>query len=264
MSERSNRISALRSLLAAIAAGLALSACSGYGPGGGADPYNDPDTGESNAAPSSDAEAGTTGSDASETSASIALPTPDPTVPTQDPAAPETGAETPMSEVATLGAGCYWCIEAVLEQIDGVESVVSGFMGGQVDNPSYREVCAGTTGHAEVVQVTFDPGVISYEELLDWFWRLHDPTTLNRQGADVGTQYRSAIFTHSPEQAEAARRSLEAAQPSFEDPIVTEIADASTFYEAPDYHQGYYQDNRSAGYCRVVIRPKLKKLGLKE
>jgi len=181
---------------------------------------------------------------------------------TDTPAAPEPDA--PTTEVATLGAGCYWCIEAVLEQIDGVESVVSGFMGGEVEDPTYREVCAGTTGHAEVVQVTFDPTVITYEELLDWFWRLHDPTTLNRQGADVGTQYRSAIFTHSDAQAETARKSLEAAQPSFEDPIVTEITPASTFYVAPEYHQGYYQENRQAGYCRVVIKPKLKKLGLKD
>lgn len=199
-------------------------------------------------------------------------PAPDPaansTAPMADeepPARPEDpNAEAPPRELATLGAGCYWCIEAVLEQIDGVESVVSGFMGGQVENPSYNDVCAGTTGHAEVVQVTFDPAVLSYEELLDWFWRLHDPTTLNRQGADVGTQYRSAIFTHSPAQAEAAKRSLEAAQPSFDDPIVTEISPASAFYEAPEKHQGFYGQNRQQGYCRAVIRPKLKKLGLKE
>ncbi len=184
------------------------------------------------------------------------------TEPTEDPApAPET--DLPSEEIATLGAGCFWCIEAVLEQIDGVKSVVSGYMGGHVENPTYREVCSETTGHAEVVQVTFDPSVISYQEVLDWFWRLHDPTTLNRQGADRGTQYRSAIFYHSDEQRQIAETSKKDVQPSFDDPIVTEVTAASTFYVAEEYHQGYYFDNQNAGYCRGVIKPKLKKLGLK-
>ncbi|QDV07262.1 Peptide methionine sulfoxide reductase MsrA [Planctomycetes bacterium Poly30] len=169
----------------------------------------------------------------------------------------------PQLEVATLGAGCYWCIEAVLEQLDGVESVVSGFMGGEIDNPTYAQVCSGTTGHAEVVQVTFDPKILPYKDLLDWFWKSHDPTTLNRQGADRGTQYRSAIFVHSPTQRQIAETSKKDVQPTFTDPIVTEITDASTFYKAKDEHQGYYFDNPSQGYCRMVIAPKLKKLGLK-
>ena len=175
----------------------------------------------------------------------------------------ETNEPVSTKEIATLGAGCFWCIEAVLEQIDGVESVVSGYMGGETKNPTYREICTGRTGHAEVVQVTFDPSVISYKELLDWFWRLHDPTTLNRQGADVGTQYRSAIFTHSEDQSRIAATSKKDVQPSFDDPIVTEVTPASTFYQAEEYHQGYYFDNTGAGYCRAVIAPKLKKLGLK-
>ncbi|MEM9382734.1 MAG: peptide-methionine (S)-S-oxide reductase MsrA [Planctomycetota bacterium] len=171
--------------------------------------------------------------------------------------------DAPTTEVVTLGAGCFWCIEAVLEQIDGVESVVSGYMGGHVENPTYKEVCSETTGHAEVVQVTFDPTVISYSELLDWFWRLHDPTTLNRQGNDRGTQYRSAIFYHSDEQRRISETSKRDVQPSFDDPIVTEVTEASTFYPAEDYHQGFYMDNRRHGYCSNVIAPKLKKLGLK-
>jgi len=169
---------------------------------------------------------------------------------------------TPAREVATLGAGCFWCVEAVLEQLDGVESVRSGYMGGHVEDPTYKAICTGQTGHAEVVQVEFDPSVISYDAVLAWFWQLHDPTTLNRQGADVGTQYRSAIFVHSEEQREAAARSLDAAQPEHDAPIVTEITDASTFYVAEDYHQDYYRGNKRQGYCRMVITPKLKKLGL--
>ena len=165
-------------------------------------------------------------------------------------------------EVATFGAGCFWCVEAVLEQLDGVFDVSSGYMGGTVPNPTYKQVCAGTTGHAEVVQVTFDPAVIPYATLLDWFWKLHDPTTLNRQGADVGTQYRSAIFVHSEAQRAAAERSKAAAQPAFDDPIVTEITTASEYYPAEDYHQDYYRLNTSQGYCRAVIAPKLNKLGL--
>lgn len=168
------------------------------------------------------------------------------------------------SEVATLGAGCYWCIEAALRQIDGVQSVTSGFMGGQTKNPSYEDACSGTTGHAEVVQVVFDPKKVSYAKLLDWFWALHDPTTLNRQGNDVGTQYRSAIFYHTPEQKKIAEASKAAHAPDFHDPIVTEITAASTFYPAPQYHQDYYFQNKSKNpYCKFVIEPKLKKLKLK-
>jgi peptide-methionine (S)-S-oxide reductase len=170
------------------------------------------------------------------------------------------------TEVATFGAGCFWCVEAVLEQIDGVRDVTSGYMGGDVANPSYKDVCTGRTGHAEVVQVTFEPDVLPYEELLDWFWRLHDPTTLNRQGADVGTQYRSAIFYHSDAQREAAEKSRQAADASgvFSDPIVTEITEAGPYYQADEYHQDYYRQNKEQGYCRVVIRPKLDKLGLEK
>jgi len=167
-----------------------------------------------------------------------------------------------QTQMATFGAGCYWCVEAVLEQLDGVLDVTSGFMGGTVENPTYREVCGGDTGHAEVVQVTFDPKVISYDDLLAWFWRLHDPTTLNRQGADVGTQYRSAIFTHSEAQQKAALASKAAAQKGFRDPIVTEIVPAGPYYQAEGYHQDYYRQNKEQGYCRMVIAPKLGKLGL--
>lgn len=165
-------------------------------------------------------------------------------------------------ETATFGAGCFWCVEAVFENIDGVKAVESGYMGGQVKDPTYREICTGTTGHAEVTRIYFDPGVVSYETLLDWLWRSHDPTTLNRQGADVGTQYRSAIFYHSEAQRAAAEVSKAAAQKDFERPIVTEITPAQEFYEAEDYHQDYYRLNKSAPYCQMVIRPKLKKLDL--
>jgi peptide-methionine (S)-S-oxide reductase len=168
------------------------------------------------------------------------------------------------TELATFGAGCFWCVEAVLEQLDGVLDVRSGYMGGRLERPTYKQVCAGDSGHAEVVQVSFDPARIPYAELLDWFWQLHDPTTLNRQGADVGEQYRSAIFYHSEEQRAEAERSRAAAAADFEDPIVTEITPAEAFYEAEDYHQDYYRGNREQGYCRAVIRPKLKKLGLEE
>ncbi len=183
--------------------------------------------------------------------------------PSQDSAERAAAVET---QIATLGAGCYWCVEAVFEQLDGVSDVRSGFMGGQVVDPSYAAVCSGQTGHAEVVQVTFDPTVLPYEELLDWFWRLHDPTTLNRQGADVGTQYRSAIFFHGEDQRAAAEASRESAAASgaFSDPIVTEITAAGPFYEATAEHQDYYRANRQQGYCRMVIRPKLRKLELEE
>ena len=185
---------------------------------------------------------------------------------TPEPPEPPGGSPSPSTEVATFGAGCFWCVEAVLEQVDGVADITSGYMGGDAPNPSYKDVCTGRTGHAEVVQVTFDPKVLPYEELLDWFWRLHDPTTLNRQGADVGTQYRSAIFYHSEGQREVAEKSRAAAAASgvFADPIVTEITAAGPYYEAEGYHQDYYRQNKEQGYCRAVIRPKLNKLGLEE
>ncbi len=169
---------------------------------------------------------------------------------------------TSSTEIATFGAGCYWCVEAVYQRIDGVTKVRSGFTGGTVPNPTYTQACSGTTGHAEAVEITFDPKKVTYETLLDWFWRLHDPTKLNRQGADSGTQYRSAIFWHSDAQRAAAQMSMKAAQESFDDPIVTEIAKAGPFYEAEAYHQNYYNSNSSQGYCQIVIAPKLKKLGL--
>lgn len=165
-------------------------------------------------------------------------------------------------ETATFGAGCFWCVEAVFENLDGVKSVESGYMGGSVENPTYQQVTTGTTGHAEVTRIYFDPEVIQFETLLDWLWRSHDPTTLNRQGADVGTQYRSAIFYHSEAQKEAAEASRAAAQSDFDAPFVTEITPASEFYVAEDYHQDYYRLNKSAPYCQMVIRPKLKKLDL--
>jgi len=174
----------------------------------------------------------------------------------------ESSEKTSTHAVATFGAGCFWCVEAVFENLDGVQSVESGYMGGHVEDPTYREVCTGETGHAEVTQIHYDPEVISFETLLDWLWRSHDPTTLNRQGADRGTQYRSAIFYHSEAQREAAEQSKAAAQASFEDPIVTEITEASIFYPAEDYHQDYYRLNKTAPYCQMVIRPKLKKLDL--
>lgn len=166
------------------------------------------------------------------------------------------------TELATLGGGCFWCIEAVYEQIPGVLKVVSGYAGGHVKNPTYEQVCSGATGHAEVAQITFDPARLSYENLLRWFWKAHDPTTLNRQGADVGTQYRSAIFTHSDEQRLHAERSRTDAQADWADPIVTEIQPLERFYPAEDYHQQYYRNHASAPYCMFVIRPKLKKLNM--
>jgi len=167
------------------------------------------------------------------------------------------------AETATLGAGCYWCIEAAFRQFDGVHSVVSGFMGGHVKNPTYEQVTGGDSGHAEVVHVVFDPQKISFEKILAWFWDLHDPTTLNRQGNDIGTQYRSAIFYHSDAQKKTAEASKAAAAKNFKDPIVTEITAANEFYPAPEYHQNYYFQNKSKNpYCRFVIEPKLKKLKL--
>ena len=170
-------------------------------------------------------------------------------------------AQTGKKEVAILGAGCFWCVEAVFEELNGVISVESGYMGGHVKNPTYREVCTGTTGHAEVAKVTFDPDVVSFKEVLEVFWQTHDPTTLNRQGADVGTQYRSAIFYLSEEQKETAeyyKKKLDESG-AFNGPIVTEIVEASTYYPAENYHQDYYALNPNQGYCQFVIRPKLEK-----
>jgi len=166
------------------------------------------------------------------------------------------------TELATLGGGCFWCLEAVFERIDGVISVTSGYAGGAVSNPSYREVCSGSTGHAEVVQIEYDPKRISYEELLDIFWKAHDPTTLNRQGADVGTQYRSIVLFNDEKQKVAAEKSKKEAQRMYSNEIVTEIRPLEQFYPAEGYHQDYYDKNPNAGYCRVVIQPKLNKLDL--
>ena len=164
-------------------------------------------------------------------------------------------------QLATLGAGCFWCVEAVLEQLDGVESVDSGYMGGDIPDPTYEQVCSGRSGHAEVVQVRFDPERIPYEHLLEWFWKLHDPTTLNRQGNDVGTQYRSAIFPASPEQEAEARAAIERAQAESAKPIVTTIEPMSEWYTAEGYHQDYWETSgRSNPYCMAVIPPKLQKL----
>lgn len=162
-------------------------------------------------------------------------------------------------ETITLGAGCFWCVEAVFEQLDGVHSAVSGYMGGHIKNPGYREVCTGRTGHAEVVQVAYDATRIALSDLLAVFFATHDPTSLNRQGADVGTQYRSAIFYNSEAQQATAEAALQQAQGDFENRIVTEIAPASAFYEAEDYHQAYYELNGEAPYCRAVIAPKMQK-----
>ena len=163
-------------------------------------------------------------------------------------------------ELATLGAGCFWCVEAVFETLHGVESVVSGYMGGKTLNPTYESICTGLTGHAEVIQIYFKPEVITYEELLKRFWLAHDPTTLNSQGADVGTQYRSVLFTHSEEQAKVAEVSIAEASNLFAEPIVTQIAPADTFFPAEDYHQDFFRNNEQHPYCQMVIRPKLKKL----
>ncbi|TXH67071.1 MAG: peptide-methionine (S)-S-oxide reductase MsrA [Thiothrix sp.] len=166
---------------------------------------------------------------------------------------------TASLEIATFGGGCFWCTEAVFQQLRGVEQVVSGYSGGHLLNPDYRSVCNGTTGHAEVIQLHFDPKQISYADLLRIHLATHDPTTLNRQGADRGTQYRSVIFTHSAEQQATAHTVVAEMQANFDDPIVTQIVPAETFYPAEDYHQNYYRSNPSAGYCQAVINPKLTK-----
>ena len=162
---------------------------------------------------------------------------------------------------ATFGNGCFWCTEAIFQQLKGVESVYPGYTGGHVKNPSYREVCTGSTGHAEAIEIKYDPAVISYRELLDIFFYTHDPTTLNRQGNDIGTQYRSAIFYHDGDQKAAAEEiiSLLTAEQVYDDPIVTEVTAADVFYTAEDYHKNYYLNNKNQGYCRAVINPKLDK-----
>ena len=166
-----------------------------------------------------------------------------------------------QSEVATLGAGCFWCVDTLFRELRGVTGVVSGYAGGARANPSYEQVCTGATGHAEVVQITFDPQQISYHDLLEVFFSVHDPTTLNRQGADVGTQYRSVIFAHSPEQRAIAEKTIKEidARQIWDDPIVTQVVDEAPFYAAEDYHQDYYTKNPNQGYCRVVIAPKVAK-----
>jgi len=167
---------------------------------------------------------------------------------------------TNKTETATLGGGCFWCMEAVYERLPGVISVTSGFAGGYTVNPTYPQVCAGGTGHAEVTQIEFEPAKISYDKLLTVFWQAHDPTTLNRQGADEGPQYRSIILYHSDAQRLAAEKSRTAAQKNFKHPIVTEIVPFTKFYPAEDYHQEYYDKNSKAFYCQIVIAPKLQKL----
>ncbi|MGH7174453.1 MAG: peptide-methionine (S)-S-oxide reductase MsrA [Gemmataceae bacterium] len=164
-------------------------------------------------------------------------------------------------EVATLGGGCFWCLEAVFEQLQGVERVESGYAGGSVPQPSYEQVCGGDTGHAEVVQISFDPAVLSFAELLDVFFDIHDPTTLNRQGADAGTQYRSVIFYYSPEQKRCAEEKIAARNASgiHRVPVVTQVVPLEAFYRAEDYHQGYFRGNPYQGYCQVVVAPKVAK-----
>jgi len=164
-------------------------------------------------------------------------------------------------EVTTLGGGCFWCLEAVYDQLKGVTDVVSGYSGGHVPNPTYRQVCEKTTGHAEVVQVTFDNEVIHFKEILDVFFTIHDPTTLNRQGNDVGPQYRSAIFYHTPEQKATAEQTIAEVEAAglWDNPVVTEVTPFDVFYEAEDYHQEYFANNPNQGYCRVIIAPKVAK-----
>lgn len=185
---------------------------------------------------------------------------PDRTVPARASLKPWTSLVPPMRGVATLGGGCFWCLEAVFEQLQGVEGVVSGYAGGFVADPSYEQVCDGATGHAEVVQVTFDPGTISFRELLEVFFTIHDPTTRDRQGNDVGTQYRSIILYHSPEQRAAAKDVIQTfASKAWEGEIVTEVEPFKEFFSAESYHQAYFRNNPTQGYCRAVVAPKVAK-----
>lgn len=167
-----------------------------------------------------------------------------------------------IKEVATVAGGCFWCLEALYRRVKGVERVTSGYTGGRVPNPSYREVCSGATGHAEAVQILYDPDIITFPEILDIFWHMHDPTTLNRQGADVGTQYRSAIFYHDDRQRKIAEQSLRMAEAArlWPGPIVTEIVPFTIFYPAEEHHQEYYRQNAAQPYCRIVIEPKIRAL----
>ncbi|MFH6936134.1 peptide-methionine (S)-S-oxide reductase MsrA [Flavobacterium sp. FlaQc-30] len=161
---------------------------------------------------------------------------------------------------ATFGGGCFWCVEAVIQRLKGVETIKSGYSGGFIKNPAYREVCTGRTGHAEVIQVTFNPDIISYHDLITVFMTSHDPTTLNRQGGDSGTQYRSIVLYHNDEQKEIAEKVFQEVQSVYADPIVTQLKPFEVFYEAEDYHQNYYNNNQEAGYCQFVIDPKVQKL----
>jgi len=174
---------------------------------------------------------------------------------------PTTESSHAEPQVATLAGGCFWCLEAVFDDLKGVSAVESGYTGGTVAHPSYEQVCTGRTGHAEAVRITFDPQQVSYKELLEVFFSIHDPTTLNRQGADVGPQYRSAIFAHSPEQKAEAEQVIAdlTAKRLWDKPIVTEVKDLTTFYQAEDYHQEYFRNNPGQGYCRMVIAPKVAK-----
>ena len=167
---------------------------------------------------------------------------------------------THPTELATVGGGCFWCLEALFETLPGVKAVTNGYAGGHLANPTYKQVCGGDTGHAEVVQIEFDPAVISFERILEVFWVAHDPTTLNRQGADVGSQYRSVIMYHSPQQLALAERSKAVANGAMGGKVVTEIVPLPKFYQAEDYHQDYYRKHPEQGYCRIVIKPKLDKL----
>ena len=180
-----------------------------------------------------------------------------------DPSPASSPSTPPASATAVFGGGCFWCMEAVFQNLPGITKITSGFAGGATPNPTYDQVCSGRTGHAEVLQITYDPAKVTYNQLLDLFWRAHDPTTLNRQGADSGTQYRSIILTPSPEQASEAEASKKKAAAQFPDPIVTEIKPLTAFYPAEKYHQNYYNENKNVNpYCQIVIAPKLKKLGL--
>jgi len=163
------------------------------------------------------------------------------------------------TDIATLGGGCFWCLEAVYQQVKGVQAVESGYTGGQVQDPTYEQVCEGTTGHAEVVRVTFDPDIIGYRELLEIFFTIHDPTTVNRQGNDVGSQYRSAIYFHSPQQQGIARQVIAEMANVWDAPIVTELSPAETYYKAEGYHQNYFRQNPLQGYCAFVVAPKVAK-----
>jgi len=167
-------------------------------------------------------------------------------------------------ELATLGGGCFWCLEAYYQKLNGVRKVTSGYAGGPEPDPTYKQICTGTTGHAEIIQIEFDPKKIQYSSILEWFWKVHDPTTFNRQGNDAGPQYRSIILTHDDKQATEAAQSKQAAQSNFNDPIVTEIKPLEQFYPAEDYHQNYFHSNPHQPYCAYIIAPKLQKLGIQD